>query len=141
MKRYKIVKEFTLGDYKALILNIFGHYNGYIGIPKNHPFFGKTYSEYQIYSLDVHGGVTYSESNIADKEIPDTWWIGFDTAHYGDASNYDLYKELAETPEDIKKIEKIKQINDEFQKDATFKDLQFVINEIHKLSNQLREKE
>jgi hypothetical protein len=56
---------------------------GYVGIPKEHRFWGKSYhrddEEIDAISTDVHGGLTYSG------EGDDGWWyFGFDTAHAED---------------------------------------------------------
>lgn len=55
----------------------FGWGNGYVGLPKWHPWFK---IEYDNIPVDVHGGLTYS--NLYKEE--DLWIIGFDTAHYMD---------------------------------------------------------
>lgn len=75
-----------------------GYANGYVAVPKDHPFFGKGYDEVGI---EVHGGLTFacSGDNITVKSLPETevlegclhdldenWWVfGFDTCHYGDS--------------------------------------------------------
>ena len=56
---------------------------GYVGIPKEHRFWGKGYhgdnEEVDDISDNVHGGLTYSE------EGKDGWWyFGFDTTHAND---------------------------------------------------------
>lgn len=56
-----------------------GYGNGYIGLPKEHPWFGKEYDELDV---DVHGGLTFSD--YRPETGRDIWWIGFDTAHYMD---------------------------------------------------------
>jgi len=63
--------------------------NGYVGVPSDHPWYGKYYD-----SLDVtiHGGLTYSDNfPPAQPEHASTegmekgyWWVGFDTMHYMD---------------------------------------------------------
>jgi hypothetical protein len=58
-----------------------GFGNGYIGVPKGHPFYGKDYNAlHELYQIDIHGGLTYSEQE------GDYWVIGFDTAHASDTS-------------------------------------------------------
>ena len=53
--------------------------NGYVAIPKGHPWYGMQYNDIPC---DIHGGLTFSRScNIFDSEY---WMIGFDTAHLGD---------------------------------------------------------
>lgn len=58
---------------------------GYVGIPKEHRFWGIGYEmshvELSEIEVDVHGGLTYSA------EGDDGWWyFGFDTNHYDDFS-------------------------------------------------------
>lgn len=55
--------------------------NGYIGLPKDHPWYGKHYDDIDV---DVHGGLTYSEDHKPKHEPDGLWWIGFDTGHYQD---------------------------------------------------------
>lgn len=87
-----------------------GAWCGYVGVPPSHPWHGKGYSaclladcgeewcyEHSLGArLEVHGGITYTNSCQEDAgpeaicHVPlpgrehDVWWIGFDTAHYGD---------------------------------------------------------
>ena len=72
-------------DYKCRIVrhDHFGHLCGYVGIPKNHPLWGKHYSDDEVENLDAHGGLTHSGEDQDDK---DTWWFGFDCSHGGDLS-------------------------------------------------------
>lgn len=78
-----------------------GYGNGYVLIPKDHPYYGVDYNNIDV---DIHGGLTYgsyfkSEDFLKwckDREISgditlvnyknfeDFWMIGFDTCHYGD---------------------------------------------------------
>jgi len=56
---------------------------GYVGIPKEHRFWGVIYDEgneeLDAIADDVHGGFTYTE------EGDDGWWyFGFDTTHIND---------------------------------------------------------
>jgi len=55
---------------------------GYVGIPKEHRFWGVGYdpaSELSDISDNVHGGITYSQQG------DDGWWyFGFDTTHIND---------------------------------------------------------
>lgn len=94
-------------------VNFRGHWNGYVKVPTNHQMCKKQYNECVLpnqcptdaplspyngvpyYScehtperiLDVHGGVTFTGTFPRSDGTPDPdsdWWIGFDTAHYGD---------------------------------------------------------
>lgn len=74
-----------------------GYANGYVAVPRDHPFFGKDYDDVDI---EAHGGLTFAApgSNIS-KDLPETevlegclydldedWWVfGFDTCHYSDS--------------------------------------------------------
>ena len=66
--------------------------NGYVGLPKWHPFFGR---HYDTLPVRVHGGITYSQYNEELK----LWIIGFDTNHSGDnkeIQNFEYVKSEAE---------------------------------------------
>lgn len=62
-----------------------GEANGYVGLPPEHPWHGKSYDELNTV-VDIHGGLTWSNNYLpANEKDPDgLWWIGFDTAHYQD---------------------------------------------------------
>lgn len=60
--------------------------NGYVGVPKGHPWYGLSYNDIDA---SVHGGLTYSDEclpgiNDANSPEPGLWWVGFDTCHSGD---------------------------------------------------------
>lgn len=74
-----------------------GHFNGYIVVLPEHPFYGKDYDELnELLSkkdLYVHGGLTYASGDKKrcpelSKLYPDYWVLGFDTRHVGDTSEY-----------------------------------------------------
>src|SRR5262245_60814744 len=61
---------------------------GYVGVPPEHPFFEMDYGNERMWSLNVHGGLTYSDhcsGHICHTPAlgePDTvWWLGFDCGH------------------------------------------------------------
>lgn len=54
--------------------------NGYVILPKDHPFHGCDYDFLNSF-VTVHGGLTYSQS---EDNGHDGWSVGFDTAHYAD---------------------------------------------------------
>jgi hypothetical protein len=63
-----------------------GYANGYVGVPKEHPWYGKHYDEIESsYDISVHGGLTFAGKLKEDSE--DYWYVGFDTAHYRDNSH------------------------------------------------------
>ena len=61
--------------------------NGYVAIPKGHPWYGVSYWDL-FQDIDIHGGLTFSQTapNWAEEHgfDPEDWVIGFDTAHFGD---------------------------------------------------------
>lgn len=61
---------------------------GYVGVNKNHGLYRKSYTDEKFPSVEVHGGITYSDNcggticHIKeDNTEDDTWWFGFDCAH------------------------------------------------------------
>ena len=73
-----------VSGYKCRIMRneITGSLCGYVGIPREHRFWGteyNTHDELDDISDNVHGGLTYS------REESDGWWyFGFDTNHIDD---------------------------------------------------------
>jgi hypothetical protein len=87
----KVEKDWTTasGLRAVVIAAQMGHRCGYVGVPKDHPLFGKDYGDVDA---DVHGGLTYAghgdypvESNLH--------WFGFDCAHYMDAKDTSIMDE------------------------------------------------
>lgn len=58
----------------------FGHYCGYVEVPKESRLYGLHYDDDILSSISVHGGITYSDS------FGDNWMYGFDCNHFGDFS-------------------------------------------------------
>ena len=58
----------------------------YVGVPSDHPLSGRDYDDIP---LEVHGGLTYASQG--KDPWPTGWfWYGWDYAHAGDVSFYDL---------------------------------------------------
>lgn len=87
-KREVLDTGYCLG-FLYCILNLGTHPTAYIKIPKDHKYYGKDMGEIE---LDVNGGVTYSEEglNISDNQRIEGWFIGWDYAHYGDYTGFEL---------------------------------------------------
>jgi hypothetical protein len=70
-----------------------GHWCGYVGVPREHPFYGKEHGEVSS-DLDGHRGVNYSAPcdggricHVPEPGMPDdVWWFGFDCGHAFDLS-------------------------------------------------------
>lgn len=100
MMRCEVMRGIIMDDGKEYrMYKEYGMYNGYVAIPPTNGLYGKDYMELDDL-IDIHGGVTYSESAkdsaqilddnarfllSGDSGIPSDWWIiGFDTRHAGD---------------------------------------------------------
>jgi hypothetical protein len=87
---FKIEKEFVHKGLRCVIVVQGGGYRcGYVGVPKEHPLHNKHYRGEVESTLNVHGGITYSNGNGYPVD-GDEWWFGFDCAHAGDARDYNL---------------------------------------------------
>ncbi len=65
------------------------HLCGYVGVFKGHPLYGKSYDEDEVmWEIEVHGGLTYADNHIPNKEPDGLWWFGFDCSHAGDSHIY-----------------------------------------------------
>ncbi len=71
-----------------------GYANGYVAVPKSHPWYGRHYSEFEEI-VNIHGGLTFSGQlkgasviMIDESTLPEDYWaFGFDTIHHGDTIN------------------------------------------------------
>lgn len=92
--KYKLKREDVIldeGEYKGYRYKIISygiHPCSYIALPKGHKY-AKIDEEYDI-SLPVHGGITYKEDGDGIKFDKKYCWIGWDYAHGGDFSGYDM---------------------------------------------------
>lgn len=114
-----------------IVRNSMGALCGYVGVPNNHKFYGIDYDELD---LEVHGGLTYSDTCDVGGKIchshekgdvianEDVWWLGFDCSHYMDYSPYYSYNDHRD---DVK----------------SYKDIAYVENECKKLAIQIKEAE
>ena len=71
-----------------------GCWNGYVGLPPEHPLYETHYRELE--DVEVHGGLTYSDHSQEGPDeftighVPDPgepselWWFGFDCHHHLD---------------------------------------------------------
>lgn len=88
-RKIEVLDMGTCCNYNYYILNLGTHPTAYVEIPHHHRLFGKKYNEIDI---TVHGGLTYSKSNLfisKANELKHSWFIGWDYAHYGDYMGYE----------------------------------------------------
>ena len=129
MRRFIIEKDFIVNGYRCVIVgNNLGHRSGYIEIPEDRFLYGKHYSEIDDI-VDVHGGWTYSgytRDNYPAKASSKSWWIGFDTAHWGDAKDIELIKTFG----DAETIKSFIEIAELFSKFGAVRTTEYVENEL-----------
>lgn len=109
--------------------------NGYVGIPKEHPLYEKSYhyNDIDCY-FDVHGGLTYA-GKIMLPETENLWFFGFDTGHYDDAFCVeDALKYGVVSPKEAEYIGRINIFQQE-------RNLDYVKNECIKLAEELKDYE
>lgn len=119
-------------DKKLNMLAGLGHWCGYVGVPENHPLFGKSYGDVDA---DVHGGLTFADRcDEQDKEHgichvgeEKLWWFGFDCAHSGDLS--------PGTKAVLKKLDESRSHYGDFEE--KYRDLNYVKAECANLAAQL----
>lgn len=98
-----------------------GQWCGYVGVPTSHYLHGAHHDNSIVCDIEVHGGLTWSDGTPANAPFPQggLWWFGFDCAHMGDVTPYDAEQ-------------------DNFCCfDSVYRDQEYVMNECHKLAEQL----
>ena len=134
MRNYIVEKDFMVDGYRcAIVGRKMGHRCGYIGLPKEHKYYGKDYNDIDV---DIHGGWTYSNnSNDYPVESNGLWWIGFDCAHWDDGKDFELIKVLAS----IEEYTHLKTMELMFPSDGTVRTIDFVEHELRNAVEQLKE--
>jgi len=118
---------------KALRSPIIFTWCGYVVIPGDSPLFsalsGGIFSPI-VSKLDVHGGITFNETDTKGNRV-----IGFDCGHFLDAWPFELIKKLPGMKELAEKMEK------GIIGAGSYKDINFVKEELAKLAKQLKKLE
>lgn len=146
----------SCGLYALIKRGPMGHFCGYVGVTPDHPLHGVGYSDETAVLgkqkearleqpigehpsmpvmlsallggdikaspdcvIDVHGGLTFSDV-WKDEEPAGLWWFGFDCAHCDDLTP-------SETRPEYKP----------WRRDAAYRDINYVRNEVRKLAEQL----
>lgn len=97
--------------------------------------------------FNVHGGLSYaSNNNPLFRDVEDTlWWLGFDCGHSDDLAPFELFNDEELEPQTVKLLNLFKtmqqKLNDSLPESErivrTYKDFNFVKNEIESLAKQL----
>lgn len=126
---FTIEKDWTTeAGLRAVVLaTVMGHRCGYVGVPKGHPHYDKDYND--LYDINVHGGLTFSEHGISAPVDEKLFWFGFDCAHYMDAKDTSIM-----SPEYLEIHEKYPRLLEE---GAMVRDLPFCERECESLAKQL----
>lgn len=85
IKKEGDIKVFEYKGFECYVMRnpVFLNLNGYVRIPETHPLYKVNYYDF-TYDLDIHGGLSYSESFLLQNGYDTGWYIGFDCAHFGD---------------------------------------------------------
>lgn len=99
--------------------------NGYVILPKNHPFHGVDYNILNDY-VDAHGGLTYSDFNKENE-----WMVGFDTAHYMDTLQ--RWPESAVLEETERLRDQLETLGEKYTKEEVVE----IVNEYYKKEDEI----
>lgn len=107
-------KAYVIDGFNACIRrhSNFGHLCGYVEVPDG--------LDIDIDEIDCHGGITFNDR--CDVFPTDGYYIGFDCLHYDDWDPFSAKQVIAEYHN-------------------TYKDSEFVLNEIKNIIKQLKEKQ
>lgn len=129
-------KRFNYKGHPCAVLFMPGAYRcGYVGIPKAHKL---AKHGANLDSISCHGGITYSESKLHCCDDEDTWWIGFDCAHFGDGYDIETAKQYFGDDPDFKRIfYTMEDFWRESNRESEIRSLAYVKDECKKLIDQI----
>lgn len=129
-------KRFNYKGHPCVVLFMPGAYRcGYVGIPKTHKL-AKHGADLDL--ISCHGGITYSESKLNCCDDEDTWWIGFDCAHFGDGYDIETAKQYFGDDPDFKRIfYTMEDFWRESNRESEIRSLAYVKDECKKLIDQI----
>jgi len=80
----------------CVLFQPFGFRCGYVGVPEDHHLYGESYQNEKYYSIDIHGGITFSggTNRYPTNQITPLWWFGFDCHHLHDGIDFYTLKEV-----------------------------------------------
>ncbi len=122
-----------------------GCWCGYVGVPEEHPWFGKGYDDVDA---DVHGGLTFADGcretadpgwGICHLPAPgrsdSIWWLGFDCHHSGDEAPGMRAYYRSEVMLNMMPLELS---YDRLHREDVYRDLTYVTDEVRSLACQAR---
>lgn len=111
-KYIHIEEDFEHCGYRCIVLvNAAGLRCGYVGVPKSHPDYKKSYEQIES-KYYAHGGITYSDFiNRIGLQTDDLWYFGFDCGHLGDRYAVDEAVKYGLTV-DSRTVETFRQLNE-----------------------------
>lgn len=140
----KLVWKTETGLPGMIVRNSMGALCGYVGVTKDHPWYGRAYNDGDYPDspegrLSAHGGITYSDKcqghicHVPEPGEPDdVWWFGFDCNHCDDYAPVNAkYRKMAgsgRTPELYRQ-----------RPSEVYRDLAYVRGEVEDLARQLIE--
>lgn len=99
----------TIDGFNYYIVSYSSHPCGYVEIPKEHPFFRMEYEEIECeHGIHAYGGLTFGRDELLN--LKDSWFIGWDYAHYGDfyqtdwSDDFGTKHSLDEIREEVKNV-------------------------------------
>lgn len=99
-------KEFTYKGYHCVInFRNLGFRTGYVEIPADHPLYGVDGDNLDI---NCHGGITWANEELPVNTEGDSWWIGFDCAHYADGEDLETAKKYFANDEESMRMLELK---------------------------------
>lgn len=156
MLDYYVEKQFTYKGYQCVVvMQSLGHRCGYVGIPIEHPLYGKDYFDYIDININhgnvpidnyfsCHGGITYANGGVYS-EYPikgNLWWFGFDCAHWGDIRDFQAAKEIFRDNKDVlTRLSRSELLEKSFSSGGQVRSLKYVTDECIRLADQLSEYE
>lgn len=108
-----------------------GCLNGYVGVTREHPLFACSYEGKRLRRISVHGGLTFSDKNNTKGFKNKYWYFGFDTSHA-----FDLIPLMEEMRNKYPVLQPF--TLSEFSRVDTYRDFQYVSEEVNGLMMQLK---
>jgi hypothetical protein len=137
-------KDEATGMPCLIVRNSMGGLCGYVGVSREHKFYGADYSDVDGYDTDnnirVHGGLTFSDKCapegkergichiVEPGEDDDVWWFGFDCGH-----SFDFI------PGMHAREKKLWPLAPSLHRDSTYRTVEYVKEQVANLARQLKE--